>query len=68
MKAVESEYAANSREISAQHRIVNVEAMDGVPGEALCTTTFEASNSGTLFTLTMQFESRNCATAPLSQA
>jgi uncharacterized protein YndB with AHSA1/START domain len=46
------------REISAPHRIVNVEAMDGVPGEALCTTTFEASNSGTLFTLTMRFESR----------
>ena len=46
------------REIVAPRRIVNVETMDGVPGTATCTTTFEQSGDGTLFTLTLQFESR----------
>lgn len=46
------------REIFAPLRIANTETMDGVPGEALCSTTFEASNGGTLFTLTMRFESQ----------
>ncbi|HEY1867315.1 MAG TPA: SRPBCC family protein [Candidatus Cybelea sp.] len=46
-------------EIVAPARIVNLETMDGVPGEALCTTTFESSGDGTLFTLTMQFESQD---------
>ena len=45
-------------EISAPSRIVNVETMDGVPGEALGTATFETSDGGTLFTLTLQFESQ----------
>lgn len=46
------------REIVAPERIVNVESMDGVPGQALCTMTFEQSQNGTLFTLTMEFESQ----------
>ncbi|MBV8068248.1 MAG: SRPBCC family protein [Candidatus Eremiobacteraeota bacterium] len=46
------------REIVAPQRIVNVETMDGVPGEALCTTTFDKSGDGTGFALTMQFESK----------
>jgi uncharacterized protein YndB with AHSA1/START domain len=45
-------------EIAAPQRIVNVERMDGVPGEALCSTTFEESGDGTFFTLTMRFESQ----------
>lgn len=46
------------REIAAPRKIVNVETMDGVPGKATCTTTFEPSGDGTLFTLTMRFESK----------
>lgn len=46
------------REIVAPERIVNLESMDGVPGEALCTLTFEQAASGTLLTLTMEFESQ----------
>jgi uncharacterized protein YndB with AHSA1/START domain len=46
------------REIDGPHRIVHTESMDGVPGEALCTTTFTESGSQTQFTLTMLFESR----------
>lgn len=46
------------REIHAPDRIVSVETMDGVPGQALCTTTFERSGAGTLFNLTMEFESQ----------
>lgn len=46
------------REIHVPDRIVNVETMDGVPGEALCTSTFSKSGAGTLLTLTMQFESK----------
>ncbi len=46
------------REIDPVHRIVHTESMDGVPGEALCTATFEASGRQTRFTLTMLFESQ----------
>jgi uncharacterized protein YndB with AHSA1/START domain len=46
------------REIHAPGRIVSRETMDGVPGEALCTTTFTESGLETLFTLTIQFESQ----------
>jgi uncharacterized protein YndB with AHSA1/START domain len=44
-------------EIVAPTRVVTVETMDGVPGTAQCTTTFEPSGSGTLFTITMLFDS-----------
>ncbi|HVR47227.1 MAG TPA: SRPBCC family protein [Candidatus Binatia bacterium] len=46
------------REIDRPQRIVHTESMDGIPGEALCTTTFEESGSNTRFTLTMLFESQ----------
>ena len=46
------------REIDRPHRIVHTESMDGVPGEALCTTTFEVSGRQTRFALTMLFESQ----------
>ncbi|HLY03568.1 MAG TPA: SRPBCC family protein [Candidatus Cybelea sp.] len=46
------------REVHAPDRIVNVETMDGVPGKASCTTTFTKSGDGTLFKLTMRFESQ----------
>jgi uncharacterized protein YndB with AHSA1/START domain len=46
------------REISAPQQIVNVETMEGVPGEALCAMTFETSNGGTVLTLTMRFDSQ----------
>ena len=46
------------REIHVPDRIVNIETMDGVPGKAQITTTFEKSGAGTLFTLTMLFESQ----------
>ena len=46
------------RQIDRRERIVHMESMDGVPGEALCTTTFEESGPQTRFTLTMLFESR----------
>jgi uncharacterized protein YndB with AHSA1/START domain len=46
------------REIRVPDRIVSIETMDGVPGEASCTTVFTKSGDGTLFTLTMQFESQ----------
>jgi uncharacterized protein YndB with AHSA1/START domain len=46
------------REIERPHRIVHTESMDGVPGEALCTTTFAESGPQTRFTLTMLFGSR----------
>jgi uncharacterized protein YndB with AHSA1/START domain len=53
------------REIVAPSRIVNVESMDGVPGTALCTTIFEPSDVGTLFTITMAFESKELRDAAL---
>jgi len=46
------------REIEKPHRIVNVETMDGVPGEALCTLTLVQSGTGTTLTLTMRFETQ----------
>ncbi len=46
------------REIDRPHRLVHTESMDGVPGEALCTTTFTQSGPQTRFTLTMVFGSR----------
>lgn len=46
------------REIDRPHRIVHTESMDGVPGEALCTTTFEESGAQTRLTVTMLFESQ----------
>lgn len=46
------------REIDRPHRIVHTESMDGVSGEALCTTTFDESGSKTRFSLTMLFESQ----------
>jgi uncharacterized protein YndB with AHSA1/START domain len=51
---VQGEY----REIAAPSRIVSIETMDGVPGTARCTTMFEASGEGTLFTFTLLFESK----------
>lgn len=46
------------REIVAAERIVNIETMDGVPGQTLCTATFEKSGGGTRFTLNLQFDSK----------
>ena len=46
------------REIHRPNRIVHTESMDGVTGEALCTTTFEGSGPQTQLTLTMLFESQ----------
>lgn len=46
------------REIDRPKRIVHTESMDGISGEALCTTTFEEAGSKTRFTLTMLFESQ----------
>ena len=46
------------REIDAPARIVNVETMDGVPGEVSCTADFARSGGGTLYSLTMRFESQ----------
>jgi uncharacterized protein YndB with AHSA1/START domain len=46
------------REVHPPTRIVNVEKMDGVPGEVTCTASFSPVREGTLYTLTMQFESQ----------
>jgi len=46
------------REIASPQRLVSIETMDGAPGESLCTATFAQSGTGTLFTLTMSFDSR----------
>jgi uncharacterized protein YndB with AHSA1/START domain len=46
------------REIVAPKRIVNVETMDGVPGKAECTAAFENRGSGTAFSITIQFDSK----------
>ncbi len=46
------------REIAAPARIVHTEAMDGRPGEALCTLSFTASGRGTTLELTMRFLSK----------
>ena len=45
-------------EIVSPERIVNVETMDGRPGEVLVTVTFEDEGPRTFFTMTMQFDSR----------
>jgi uncharacterized protein YndB with AHSA1/START domain len=46
------------REVAAPNRLVHTESMDGMPGEAICTSTFAKSGNQTLFTLVMQFFSR----------
>lgn len=46
------------REISRPQRLVHSESMDGMPGEALCTSTFMQSGTQTLFTMTMRFDSQ----------
>lgn len=46
------------REIAAPHRIVHTERMDGVPGEAFITTTFESAEAQTHFSITIRFESQ----------
>lgn len=46
------------REIEPPRRIVNIETMDGVSGESLCTITFEESDGATRFAITMKFDSR----------
>jgi uncharacterized protein YndB with AHSA1/START domain len=55
-KSMEFGVQGQFREVLPPHRMVNVETMDGVQGETLCTTTFAGSGNGTLLTLTMQFE------------
>jgi uncharacterized protein YndB with AHSA1/START domain len=46
------------QEVFAPERIVTVERMDGVPGRAHVTTVFEEDGSGTAFSITIQFESK----------
>lgn len=46
------------REVAAPNRLVHTESMDGMPGEAVCTSTFAKSGEKTLFTLVMKFGSR----------
>jgi uncharacterized protein YndB with AHSA1/START domain len=46
------------REVAAPERIVHVEAMDGFPGEAVVTTTFEERDGATTVTVTCLYESR----------
>jgi uncharacterized protein YndB with AHSA1/START domain len=57
-KGVEFGVQGEYREVHAPSRLISVETMEGVTGEALCTATFAKSGDGTLFTLTMQFESQ----------
>lgn len=45
------------REIYVPDRIVHVETMDGTPGEVSCTASFARAANGTLYSLSMQFES-----------
>jgi uncharacterized protein YndB with AHSA1/START domain len=45
-------------EIASPERIVNVETMDGMPGETTVTATFEDAGDHTLFTLNMLFDSQ----------
>jgi uncharacterized protein YndB with AHSA1/START domain len=45
-------------EIVAPARIVNVETMDGMPGETTVTVTFEDAGDKTVFTLNMLFDSQ----------
>lgn len=53
------------REVLAPNHIVNVESMDGMPGETHCTTTFEEAGERTRFTLTMRFDSKEARDAAL---
>jgi uncharacterized protein YndB with AHSA1/START domain len=46
------------REISAPERFVHTEAMDGMPGEALCTYALADTDGGSTLTVTMVFESQ----------
>jgi uncharacterized protein YndB with AHSA1/START domain len=52
-------------EIVAPERIVHVETMDGRPGEAVITVTFEDQGPRTTLTMTMQFSSREVRDAAL---
>ena len=52
-------------EISSPERIVNVETMDGMPGETTITTTFEDNGGETIFTLNMLFDSQQSRDAAL---
>jgi uncharacterized protein YndB with AHSA1/START domain len=45
-------------EIHAPDRLVHAETMDGVPGKVTCTGSLITSGNGTLYTLTLQFDSR----------
>jgi uncharacterized protein YndB with AHSA1/START domain len=54
------------REIDAPNRIVNVERMDGVPGQAATTTLFEKRGNGTAFSITIEFESKELRDSALA--
>jgi uncharacterized protein YndB with AHSA1/START domain len=54
------------REIDAPNRIVNVERMDGVPGQATTTTLFEKRGNGTAFSITIEFESKELRDSALA--
>jgi uncharacterized protein YndB with AHSA1/START domain len=45
------------REIVAPTRLVHTESMDGMEGEALCTSTFVESGGRTIYSITMLFDS-----------
>lgn len=45
-------------EVVSPERIVNIETMEGMPGETTVTMTFEDSDGGTLLTVNMLFDSR----------
>src|ERR1700761_181346 len=44
--------------VAAPSRLVSVEQMDGMPGRAHVTTTFEPKGDGTVFSITIEFESK----------
>jgi uncharacterized protein YndB with AHSA1/START domain len=46
------------REIDAPKRIVNVERMDGAPGQAVVMAMFSNDGTGTAFSVTIEFESK----------
>jgi uncharacterized protein YndB with AHSA1/START domain len=56
-KGVEFGVSGEYREIDAPGRIVNIEQMDGVAGEALCTLMLVEKGKGTSLSVTMLFES-----------
>jgi uncharacterized protein YndB with AHSA1/START domain len=45
-------------EIAAPNRLVHSERMDGFPGQAFVTTTFDAAGAQTRFSITIRFESQ----------